>query len=110
MPQENAGNTTDQILFESAEKFIEALTSRGVKRIAYAIIDELRAIETTPGCIEVKRVQAGEAIAYHESIIFKLVVHDEAVNNTAKYLSESGIDVIRRNRNIISHGKKFEAS
>lgn len=94
-----------EIVFDSLEAYLAGLNEKGVAKIAFAEVNEKRAVQKDEQQIEVQQFIKIELLAYMDSVLYKYVITEglttESVDDLFDDLCSRGYDVTRRNRNII---------
>lgn len=89
-----------EVRFDNFEQFIRALKKRGIEKLAFAEINEKRAVEAEKGALEVTNVLQVEILGYHDSVIYKFSAKYQDHDGLCALLEKEGFEVTRRNRNI----------
>lgn len=90
--------------FTSLEKYTEKLKQLGIQKIAFAQINEKRAVQTVENQVEVLQVVHLELLAYKDAVIYKCSLKEDLTSEKLQEIHASleaqGFDVTKRNRNI----------
>lgn len=89
-----------EIIFDKLEQFTGEMKRLNIKKLAFAEINEKRAIEVEPGKVQVVDVRILDILAYKDSTVYKCKIKDEDFDSIHEILLDEGFDIVRRNRNI----------
>ena len=90
--------------FTSLDEYTEKLKQLGIQKIAFAQVNEKRAVQKDDNQIEVMQVIHVELLAYKDAVIYKCSLKEDLTSEKLQEIHASleaqGFDVTKRNRNI----------
>ncbi len=89
-----------EVRFDKLEHFIDEMKRLGITKIAFAEINEKRAVQVDAEKLEVADVVQLEILAYKDSTIYKFQMKDADFEYLYDRLTEDGFEIVRRSRNI----------
>jgi hypothetical protein len=89
-----------EVIFDTAEEFIDQMKRIGVEKIAFCETNERRAVQESPEVLSVMPVVMLELLAYRDAVLYKCVLRDVDLEAMYGLLVDRGFDVNRSTRNI----------
>jgi hypothetical protein len=89
-----------EIIFDKLEQFTGEIKRLKIKKLAFAEINEKRAVEVEPGKVQVVDVSILEILAYKDATVYKCKIRDADFDSIHEILLDEGFDIVRRSRNI----------